>query len=375
MKIFYTANFLAGEDYEKNVSHLFNEVVFRSIRLAGAEIEILSKNFSRKTFYELSKISNPSKSYFRFSTKISEESKNYLKQSIGNSLIFGFELEEKLKNLLSEIGVTYVNSWIHPFKLLDDLALVFESNDKEIEGKILKFSQPREKLEFYALYWKERINKSLKKLKIPENSLLLIGQSENDQSLVCGDKMLSFNDYQEEISILKSQYNIIYAPHPSNVDRFGRLTLKKRPNLKKFIKQNNPKVIIGSTYQILSSDNVVAVRAISSSVISESKYFGKDSQYLFQPLFNDSVCIMHDYFFPEFWNEILGLKPLDSLNYKIRFDSPHNKVRDMVKNGKLYWGYKNLDHLSLLMDKERMRKRTLFGRIGRISHKVFPKIF
>ncbi len=371
MKIFYTADFLIHGDHERNVPHLFNDMVFNAIKGCGVDIDILSKVMDRKVFFSLSGITNISDRYFRFSEEnLSDGSVNYLKNAVGDSVIFGFELSKKTKDLLNEIGVVYVNCWIHPFKLLDDLALAFESNSDKVRASLMSFSQPPEKLELYASYWKERIKNSLKAPQILENSLLLVGQSENDQSLICGDKMLSLNDYKDDIVELSKKYNIIYSPHPSNLDRFGKLSTKNKPKLKKFIREINPKIIKGSTYRILSSDNVVAVRSISSSVVCEAKYFSKDANYFFQPLFDDSICILHDYFYKYFWAKVFDLDCSKIETTNIKFDVVQNKVRDMMRAGQLYWGYKDLDNLRILMNEKRLRDKSLFIKILRFFQKL-----
>lgn len=363
MKILYSADFLVHGDYEKLVPHLFNDIVFKAIERSGVTIELFNKHFSRKVFFDLSNIANPTERYFRFSQEISDESKEYLKKSINDAIILGFELNKKTKDLFNEIGVTYINCWIHPFKLLDDLAFAFESNNSEIAGRMMQFSQPQEKLQLYGLYWRERIKRSFKIPKIPTNSLLLIGQSEVDQSLVSGDKMLSMNDYESELVELRKKYEIIYAPHPSSMDRFGNLVLKNKPNLAKFIAAHNPKIVKAPTYSLLASGNVVAVRAISSSVVAEAKYFGKESGYFFQPLFDDSICIMQDYFYPQFWAGVLGIEFLPPVGKAIQFDVVQNKVRDMMQNAQLYWGYKELDNVRILLDDKKSREKSLFGKL------------
>jgi hypothetical protein len=343
MKLFYTADFLVREDYEKCVPHLFNSITFKAIESAGAKVEILSDRFDCKVFLKFG-------------------DKNYLKSAIGEALIFGFELSQKTKDLLNEIGVTYVNTWIHPFKLLDDLALAFESNSPQITENLIKFSQPKEKLELYALYWKERIKNTLGIPKIPENCALIIGQSESDQSLVRDGKMLCLNDFKAELDELKKKHHLIYAPHPSCKDRFGKVITKNKPNLARFLHENKPEIVNASTYQLLASNNIASVVAISSSVVSEAKYFGKKSRYLFQPLFDDSICILQDYFYSHFWAAILGTKTV----VEVKFDIMQNKIRDMMKVGQLYWGYRELDNVRILLDEKRTRDRSVFGKLVKL---------
>ncbi len=361
MKILYTGDFILHENNEDPAFHCFNDLVFKSIRSLGFEVEPLKSNFQRSKFFKLSNIENQAPRYFRPSTKISSESKDYLKSKVGDSIIFGFELNKQSKDLFNEIGARYINCWIHPFKLLDDLAFAFESNDDQIKKSLESFSQPKEKLELYANYWKVRVKRNFRKPNIAPNSLLLVGQSESDQSLIYKEKMLSLNDYQEEISELKKSYKLLYSPHPKCLDRFGRLSFKRFPNLKEFLKKNEIAISLDPVYSLLACDEIKKVVAISSSVVFEAKFFGKESDYLFQPLFDDSICILQDYLYPHFWSSLLKSEDMK----EIKFDVMTNKIRDIGRNGGLYWGYRKLDNVRLLLDSERIRNKNPLRKIYR----------
>jgi hypothetical protein len=72
---------------------------------------------------------------------------------------------------------------------------------------------------------------------------------------------------------------------------------------------------------------------------------------------------MQDYFYPQFWAGILGFEFMPPLGKAIKFDVVQNKVRDMMQNAQLYWGYKELDNVRILLDDKKSREKSLFGKL------------
>ncbi len=229
--------------------------------------------------------------------------------------------------------------------MLDDLALVIDTNSPKIKKYLINYQISKDIFKLYSYYWKDRIicNNLIKK-NIDDNSCLLIGQVDKDLSIIYNRKMLSFLDYQKEINIFKKQYNTIYLkPHPM-------LSVEKYPAMQQFIK-NNPDIKIfddnDNIYCLLSSDKIKHVVAISSSVLFEAQCFGKKTTYLYQSFFNFNEkqltsCV--DILFyktlnPKFWANILQdemLLPNDIPDLK--FQDNTNKIRDI--HG--YWGMYDL---------------------------------
>jgi len=319
--------------------------------------------FDRKRFFELSNI-NPSEKYFYFN-EISAASMGYLAKQVGNDILLGFEFSSQTKRLLEKLDITYINFWHHPVKFLDDLPLAFESNCPKIRENLKKFSISEDKLKFYAKYLKNKIknSKDFRKIEIPANSLLLVGQSENDQSLMKSGKMLSFNDFQEQID--NFQGNIIYAPHPQNLNKKRtKIHIKNKPNLVKFLDKNKERLTISfeSTYLLMASDNIKEVWAISSSIIREAKLFGKDAKYLYQPLFDDSICIMTDFLYPHFWNKIFDLQEIE----EVKFDDIKNRLRLITRDCNLFWGMSEIDEVGIALSNFSKIKKSLLNKIFRI---------
>ena len=59
---------------------------------------------------------------------------------------------------------------------------------------------------------------------------------------------------------------------------------------------------------MLSRNEIKKVVAISSSVLYEAKFFGKDIEYLYQPVIDENYIIIYkEYFNTSFWIDILSL--------------------------------------------------------------------
>lgn len=357
-KLIFTHDFLfhsfANEPtYHKWLVSLLKPVISSAIECEFEEFKNLKnlnnpiESFSRERFFELSSIQNPSFSYFNYDfEKITDESIDYLKEFINeNSFIFGVELSENLRKIFDKIGLKFINITFHSFKLFDDLPLLFNTNDKEIFDVLNNYKIPKEKFEFYANYWRVYFDENnFVDKSIAPNSVLFVGQTLKDMSVEDNGKFLSVLDYEDYLQNLCRQYRrVYYLPHPR---------LEKKKIFQKYLNKFKNVEILNSTnvYTLLSNPNIDKVVGISSSVLYEAKFFGKDVEYLLHPLyeideefaFNTYISIYNDFYKPSFWKGALKnffetKKVFCDENF---FKHSKNKLRD-IKD--LYWAYGDLD--------------------------------
>jgi hypothetical protein len=379
-KIMHTNNFFNHNCTLRNRVgfHLFNDMSFDAIKIAtGIDTKRLQDlGFNQDFFMEKSElikqteIVNNFDYFFYKNFQISKESLNYLKKNLENSLLLTYEFQRKPLECLEKTNTDYINFWTHPFKLMDDLLVSIETNNRSIYKKLKKYQVRKEKFRLYGSYWKQRISYSKAFVKMDEdiedNSLLIIGQREVDKSLEKDGYIYSLNDFQDKIDQYKKQYNkLYYSPHPKmlNEEKEGlwKGLSKGYSRLKKFLYKNPEIEIIEHTaYKLLSSEKIKKVVSISSSVLFEAQFFDKEIEYLLQSLFqldNDDVnCGIsidnYQLFNPKFWADIL--EPVCKINKdvpEIKFNNLQNKVRSLdIEIGSLYWGYKNLDTEKKLFD-------------------------
>ena len=111
------------------------------------------------------------------------------------------------------------------------------------------------------------------------------------------------------------------------------------------------------TYYLLASDNVKKVISLSSSVLYEAQYFGKETEYLFRPLFdidsdfgrNSFISVYNDYFKPSFWSDILSpvVETYRCSELSLLSESK-NTLRDLLN---AYYGFAFLDKENILKDR------------------------
>ncbi len=322
MKIVLSNDFLFhGQEEAPSVLHmeLLSLLAIAINEATGVEPVLIThcennagERFSRTRFFELSGITDIASSYYLYDmASIKDASWDYFKSFFDSETVFvasefGMDLREKL----TEFGITYLNFWFHPYKLLNDVFFLVGSNSPDIYRKLELYKVPQARLRFYCEYYSHLAERRrfLDNLPIEDNCCVFAGQTYQDKSVSTGTKYLNITDYSEKVSELARTYSkVYYVPHPSagansDVDSF----LASTPDVE--VLENVP------TYYLLASPKVKKVVALSSSVLYEAHYFGKETEYLFKPLFkidedfslNSFISIYQDYFAPEFWQDVLG---------------------------------------------------------------------
>ena len=322
MKIVYSNDFLFhGQEEAPGVFHLeffslLSVVIEDACGIKPVSIsectDSAGRKFSRKEFFSLSGVNSPAPSYYLYDiNKISQASWDYFSSFFDADTLFvasefGLDLREKL----TQLGVTYINFWFHPFKLLNDAFFLVGTNAPDIFEQLEKFKVDRAKMRLYGEYYVQLAQRKhfTDNLPIEDNSCLFVGQTYQDKSIACDGKYLTIADYPKKIDELSAKYSkIYYVPHPiagrnDAVDTF----IASHPNIK---------VLNGiPTYYLLASPKIKKVVALSSSVIFEAQFFGKDAEYLFRPLFiideefslNTFVSVYQDYFGIVFWQTLIS---------------------------------------------------------------------
>ncbi|MDR2526567.1 MAG: alpha-2,8-polysialyltransferase family protein, partial [Rickettsiales bacterium] len=186
-----------------------------------------------------------------------------------------------MRQLLDEIGVTFVNLWFAPYKLFEDEFFILNTNDESIFYKLINYKTPEEHFYYYGNYYKAFIKNRLgfRDDFLCDNSVLFVGQCMTDISVLKDGVFLNITHFKEKISNLLSQYSkIYYIDHPF---------CKNVAHIDKYINQtkNIEKLEQIPTYYLLSSDKIKKVVGISSSILDEAKYFEKDVEFFFESIF------------------------------------------------------------------------------------------
>ena len=343
-------DFLTNKSFNNWLIKLFKPIIKAA---AGCEVVDLKditlneEHFSREKFYALSNIYEPQDTYYIYDiNKIKPESWEYFFQFLPQKAFFiGEEIHSDLLNKLTERGIPYINFWFHSYKLFDDITLMLHTNNLQIFNKIKKYQIPRIQFEFYANYWITNItqNRKFDDSFLEDNSIVFIGQSLKDKSIKKNDKFLNILDFKERLEELSEEYSkIYYIPHPCSTNS---KEINRYINNTKYLQvlENIP------SYYLLTSNKIKKVVGISSSVLYEASFFGKEVEYLYKPLFdidgefqnNTYISVYNDYFNPYFWSDILSpiMETNSDVINKVLFFEDSNKIRE-IRN--FYWGYRFL---------------------------------
>jgi len=354
-RLIYTNDFLIHSWAEESVYHRWLPDFFRPIWKAvtstpvGDFCQLKNRDcqtFSREQFFALSGISDVKPTYFSYdSVCLSEASKDYLRSFLDDVIIIGLELGAGLRELLTSLDVTYLSMSFHSFKLLDDLPLLFTTNRSDLFSCLESYRIPSVCFEASANYWKiyMREHRSVNDSWIEDNSVLFIGQMPVDESTRRGNDYLTILDFAEELENYARSYSrIYYVPHPFLPDRevlFDKI--RQFPFVT--IVDNMP------TYHLLASEKIVKVIGISSSVLYEAQYFGKEIEYLYRPLYdidvpfapNSYVSIGNAIMTTGFWHDLFGsFTHVYERQNVVVFPEKCNRLRELRE---LYWGYSSFD--------------------------------
>lgn len=330
------------------------------LRVTGAAPRLFSSNeqdgFSRKKFFGLSGIELDEKLvHFDFEAdSISQESVEYFRRYVPESvLIVGYELSKRTRRLLDAHGFTFVDIWLHPVRFLDDILFGMSSNNRAVFGALSEFHYDSEHFYLYADRHKISTYKGYMRvaqnITIEPNSALLVGQTLQDKAVLKDGKFLCLLDYKDQLRQLSIDHKRIYfSRHP--FERNDQHIIDYLMGL------DNVEVTEIPSYSLLSKDEITTVAGISSSLLLEAKYFGKQVRYFYQPVFeisttfgtNSYVSILQDLLYPQFWSKVLS--PIMKVNsvIPVKFAVQKDKMRDMLG---FYWSYKHVDKMEMMRSK------------------------
>ena len=354
MKIMLCCDMLMTSEHEQ-VSNLkwIKDLIFDVCNYKEEETIIFNnfnnKKFERNIFFFKSniKVNNDTQFFFN-ENEISNDSLEYLKKFIpDNCIVIGYELSYQTRFILDKIDIIYIDIWLGPIRFLDDITFALRSNNDFINNRIQSYEIDEEIIKIQARLIKiQNYRGFLRSIHYyNENSAVFVGQVCVDKALLCNGKMLSLLDFKEKFeNIISKHSQVYYCRHPFIKD--------EDKDIIQYIK-GFKNVKIGndiSTYHMISNDEISGVYGISSSLLSEAKFFDKYIEYFYKPVvdinynnvnryFLVSQCILHR----SFWKNII----YDLKNNLIitPFFMGKDKIRDALS---FYWGYRKIDKIEYI---------------------------
>jgi hypothetical protein len=317
---------------------------------AGGEL-----SFDRRRFFRHSGIELSSKEQFFYyePIHISPDSIDFLRQVCSpRDTLITYELSHQSRELLTQAGLTYIDFWLHPVRFYDDIFFAVSSNDEAIRERLAAWRLDSRLLKLRATEIVLSLIRGHARQyqKPPDNSALFVGQTPYDKALLHKGRMLNLLDYQKQFEALSERYDVVlFSRHPlvhsgdGDVLRYIRTLPFAR-----FVRT--------PSYFLLGAEQVHGVYSISSSVVHEASYFGKETEYFHAPpvpmedtLAAPAYTAIHGHFLtPQFWGDVLSSRHEVTSFEALDLPSKPNRLRDAL--GMVY-GFEYIDKLESLRNR------------------------
>jgi hypothetical protein len=296
MKIFISNDFFAHSYKNKATYHLWAFELIKNCLLNSNEHEVNFLHEDKEISHEL--LSQGA--YEILEKEALLVAKSHMKKVLVKyDLVILFEPIQLTKDFIYDIKKDAIFFYVSPIRFAKDVLFSVKSTCEDIQEKLEMFNVKKSRIKDLANYWKHLILEKKGHGDFMEGSSLIVGQVDKDLSVWNGEKMLSLKDYETHLAMIAEASSCIYfKDHPNNKSGHNNWLIDK-PNVKK-TKEN--------IYRLLASKNIENVYAISSSVVDEARYFGKNSFYLYEPFFNkeeDYSIIDSALFSTNFWSVLI----------------------------------------------------------------------
>lgn len=266
---------------------------------------------------------------------------DYYKNIINNSLVIYIEASETQKRIHNILNIPYIDLTVHPIRYLDDNIFGMASNSSKIRKIFDKYKIDVCEFELGAHLVAAQAAQS--NLNIRENSVLFVGQTELDKSLIDGNKLLEFSCFKEKIKKEISNYDCIYfKPHPYR---------KNNDEIRSALEEFGEVIVINDNiYKILSNRNIRSVIGISSSAVYEARFFNKKRCFLRKSFRFDYegrddnnnlfYSIGDPILYPKFWFDILNSINVNAVVDDYQIKHIPNRIRAALND---YWSQTEMD--------------------------------
>lgn len=212
-------------------------------------------------------------SYLYDSVEISNSLENIFLEKFEGALIISYESSPALLKQYDHLGLSYIDFSIHPVRYLEDYVFGIRTNIEYIRLQLSKYVISESICKNKARVYRAKASKIPLFEKIPEGSVLFVGQMGTDSSLIENQRMIDIEDVKEQlIESARLFPRVYYKKHPHNKD-FSQLNT--------FIeKQKNIDLGDWNIYDCLGSGAFAQIRSISSGTLYEAKYFGCNTKRL-----------------------------------------------------------------------------------------------
>jgi hypothetical protein len=262
---------------------------------------------------------------------VSLEKSAYLLDKYGRQDKFwiGFEFPIGFTAECDRLGIPYVDLNAHPIRFCDDLFIGVKT-----KADVSSFAVHNDEIEFAAALMRAR-SSQVPGLAMSDGALLLLGQTPFDRAVIKDGKAARLDDYMQVMIDLAKQHSmLIFKPHPHYIsDEPTHLLNEMVKHAGIGCHRTNINI-----YKLLSEPYIKTVAALSSSVLTEAKYFGKDTiRFLpdlsdgYHPISVETICSA------DFWAKIFDAHGIEvKCRTSVIQHRSRNRLRQVWSSG---WGY------------------------------------
>jgi hypothetical protein len=277
--------------------------------------------------------------------------------------VIGFELPEVMKRLLSQLGVAWVDLNIHPYRFAPDLLFAVQTNhDGVLEALAAHHAEDHVFESFADLL-------AATSVKIPvhppvEEDVLLVGQTRVDRALIAEGRLLDLSAFRDRLAVALGPGRVLFKPHPYNADGFGLHAAG--------IPLHRVRETAENAYVLMAQDRIRRVVGVSSSLVAEARFFGKEAVFLGTPPFRIApsrqalgqgmhASVVDAWLSADFWRDLLApVLPVTAQDGR-RPALPPNSLRNALRQ---FWGWDEITYqlpFDLAQQRAEDRRARLLG--------------
>lgn len=258
--------------------------------------------------------------------------------------VIGFELPPLLKRLLGRLGVVWIDLNIHPYRFGPDVLFAVQTQDPAVLEALAAHHAPDSHFEPFADLVAATAVKLPPALPVQE-SMLIIGQTRIDRALIRDGALLDLAQFADPLhSAIGGAGRVLFKPHPYNPGGFGLHDIG--------LPLARIREVTENIYVLLAQDSVRRVVGISSSVLAEAPFFGKEALSLGTPpmrIAKDAAALspgLHAsipsaWLWADFWRDLLAPLLAVTAPDGNRPILPADALRGSLRQ---FWGHDELTH-------------------------------
>lgn len=256
--------------------------------------------------------------------------------------VIGFELAELQTRLLSRMGVPWIDLNIHPYRFGPDVLFAVRTNHPGVLEALRAHHAEDAEFEAWADLLAATAVKMPPALPVTEGCLV-VGQTRVDRSLISGGRLLDLRDFAAPLhAALGREARFLFKPHPYNPDGFGLHDIG--------IPARRIREVTENIYVLLAQEALTRVVGVSSSVLAEARFFGKEAVVLGTPPIRvapgrDALApglhasVVDAWLNADFWRDLLAPVMAVSAKDGRRAALGPNALRNSLRQ---YWGWEEI---------------------------------